>query len=129
MRRMKCRFTNSSRFSLSQVLPYRIVRAAGYLAIVLLVSVTFLRPNFLLPSQSVLAWMPHSKVNQDYTLAPSSRIQPTGVSVINFAELAERDARASTELKPNAALAFRVDRPPKTIPEVDSGLAGQPTST
>jgi len=89
-------------------------------AFVLFVSLTFFRPSFLL-SSSVLAWAPPYKVNpQDQTLAPSVRIQPTSVSVINFAELAAKDAKASKQINPDAAPVLRAVHPPRTISEVDS---------
>src|SRR6267378_8175770 len=119
MRRRKDIFTGTSRLYWSRPLTLRrILKAAGCVAFVLFVSLTFFRPSFLLPS-SVLAWAPLYEVNpQDQTLAPAVRIQPTSVSVINFAELAERDAKANRERKPDAAPVLRAVHPPKTISEV-----------
>src|SRR5258708_24326592 len=117
MRQRKYIFTSTARLHWGRPLT---LKAAGCVAFVLFVSLTFFRPSFLL-SSSVLAWVPPHKVNpQDQTLAPSVRIQPTSVSVINFAELAARDAKASKEINPTAAPALRAVQPPRTISEVDS---------
>src|SRR5438552_19148477 len=115
MRRRKYIFTGSSRLYWSRPLTLRrILKAAGCVAFVLFVSLTFFRPSFLL-SSSVLAWAPPYKVNpQDQTLAPSVRIQPTSVSVINFAELAAKDAKASKQINPDAAPVLRAVHPPRT---------------
>src|SRR5229473_6165400 len=117
MMQRKHKFTGTSRPHWWRPLT---LKAAGCVAFVLFVSLTFFRPSFLL-SSSVLAWAPPYKVNpQDQTLAPSVRIQPTSVSVINFAELAAKDAKASKQINPDAAPVLRAVHPPRTISEVDS---------
>src|SRR6266849_3944071 len=125
MMRRKYVFTGTSRLRWSRPLT---LKAAGCVAFVLVVSLTFFRPSFLL-SSSVLAWAPPYKVNpQDQTLAPSVRIQPTSVSVINFAELAAKDAKASKEINPTAAPALRAVQPPRTISEIDSSAERSTTA-
>src|SRR5258707_10145737 len=117
MRQRKHKFTGTSRPHWWRPLT---LKAAGCVAFVLFVSLTFFRPSFLL-SSSVLAWVPPHEVNpQDQTLAPSVRIQPTSVSVINFADLAAKDAKARKEQIPTAPPALRAVQPPRTISEVDS---------
>src|SRR5712691_204005 len=115
---------------LSRVLtPRRIVRLAGCVAIVF-VSLALFRQSFqiLLPQSVSAQGRIFSVAQSDEALAPSAPIRPVSVSVINFAELAAKDAKASKEIDPNAAPVLRAVHPPRTINEGDSTVAEQLTS-
>jgi CSLREA domain-containing protein len=107
--------------------PRRIVSVAGCAAIVLLASLPLLHQSFQILPRSVLAQgRVFSLAQSDEALAPSAPIRPVSVSVINFAELAAKDAKTSKETKPNATPVLRAIHPPKTITEGDSAIAKQP---
>lgn len=128
------RFTFLSRTrrpNLSRVLTrLRIVSVAGGAAIVLLVTLPLLRQSFqiLLPRSVLAQGRVFSVTQPDEALAPSAPIQPVSVSLINFAELAAKDAKASKERNPNLSPPLRAVHPPKTITEGDAMVAERPTS-
>ena len=66
------------------------------LAILLVLCLALLGRAFHLIPLSVMAEIPNGNSSQEGALAPSAPIQPVSVSVINFAELAAKDAKADS---------------------------------
>jgi outer membrane protein assembly factor BamB len=84
---------------------------------------------WMLAPQSVWARIPFKQTLQEEGVpASSAPIQPVSVSVINFAELAAKGAKASEKIHPKGAPVLRAVHPPKSITEGDSAVAERPAS-
>jgi hypothetical protein len=108
-------------------MPSRAARIT-FLAISLILCLTLLGKVFHLIAPSVMAEIRDRGKLQEGALAPAISIEPTSVSVINFAELAAKDAKAGKEIKPNALPALKAVHPPLTITESGAAIAERPPS-